>query len=39
MTEEQKARLRQRWEEWIERIGTELGWLLTGQPFFERMGK
>lgn len=34
MTGKQKAELRQKWEGWLERIGTELGWLLTGRDFF-----
>jgi hypothetical protein len=34
MTEEQKNRLRQKWISWLDEIGNELGWLLTGRDFF-----
>ena len=34
MTEDQKTKLRQKWGEWLEIIGNELGWLLTGRDFF-----
>jgi hypothetical protein len=34
MTEEQKTKLRQKWGEWLEIIGNELSWLLTGRDFF-----
>jgi len=33
MTEKQKTQLRQKWEKWIEEIGSQLGWLLTGRDF------
>jgi hypothetical protein len=35
MTEEQKTQLRQKWEKWLERIGHDLGWLLTSHDIFE----
>jgi hypothetical protein len=37
MTEEQKEQLRQKWRTWLDEIGNELGWLLTGRDFFWRL--
>jgi len=39
MTEEQKDQLRQKWKSWLDEIGDELGWLLTGRDFFWRLQK
>jgi len=39
MIEEQKVQLRQKWEAWLERIGTDIGWLLTGRDFFYQVRK
>jgi len=37
MTEEQKDQLRQKWKSWLDEIGNELGWLLTGRDIFWRL--
>ncbi|MEK6756973.1 MAG: hypothetical protein AABZ02_12540 [Bacteroidota bacterium] len=37
MTEKQKEQLRQKWRSWLDEIGNELGWLLTGRDFFWRL--
>lgn len=37
MTESQKEQLRQKWRSWLDEIGHELGWLLTGRDFFWRL--
>ncbi len=37
MTEKQKVQLRQKWKGWLEKIGNDLGWLLTSNDIFERV--
>jgi len=37
MTEEQKDQLRHKWRSWLDEIGNELGWLLTGRDLFWRL--
>jgi len=37
MTEEQKDQLRLKWKSWLDQIGNELGWLLSGRDFFWRL--
>jgi len=37
MTEKQKVQLRQKWKGWLEKIGNDLGWLLTSRDIFERV--
>jgi len=37
MTEKQKVQFRKKWKGWLEKIGNDLGWLLTSRDIFERV--
>lgn len=39
MTEQEKIELRKKWNEWIEKIGSDLGDLLTDQDIFNQLCK
>lgn len=39
MKEEQKEQLRQKLKSWLDEIGNELGWLLSGRDLFARLRK